>query len=382
MRRDDVTAGTPAQEAWFTIFGCIAVLVYFASVACVLRRAPARPAVWLILGVALAMRLVVLADPPFRSSDVYRYVWDGVVQVHGVNPYRYVPADPVLAKLRDAAIYPHVNRAEYAHTIYPPMAQLIFRAVAGISPTVWAMKAAMLGFDVLAIVVMLVLLDLAGIDRARVLIYAWNPLVVWELAGNAHIDAAVIGFVALALLARARGRAALTGAALGAAIAVKFLPAALFPALWRRWDWRMPVTAAALIVALYLIYIGAGWQVLGFLPGYAAEEGIENGSGVFWLDAMGRFVALPGYAGQVWMALAVLALAGLAVWMMLLRRVLPAGPGRHCAGGARCLHSCQLRDDCRDAALSLVFCVARFALLPGAVSERDLAVGGGVFAEP
>jgi heme exporter protein D len=108
---------------------------------------------------------------------------------------------------------------------------------------------------------------------------------------------------------------------------VKFLPAALFPALWRRWDWRMPVTAAALIGALYLIYIGAGWQVLGFLPGYAAEEGIENGSGVFWLDAIGRFVALPGYAGQVWMALAVLALAGLAVWMMLLRRVLPAGQG-------------------------------------------------------
>jgi hypothetical protein len=214
-----------------------------------------------------------------------------------------------------------------------------------------------------------------------VLIYAWNPLVVWELAGNAHIDAAAIGFAALALLARARGRAALSGAALGAAIAVKFLPAVLFPALWRRWDWRMPATTVVLIVALYLIYIGAGWQVLGFLPGYATEEGIEKGNGIFWLDAIGRFIALPGYAGQVWMALVVLALAGLAVWMMLLRQTLPAGRGDivAVARDAGILASAAM---IADAALSLVFRVARFAMLPGAVSERDLAVGGGIFAEP
>ena len=96
-----------------------------------------------MLAVAIAMRLPVLLAPPFLSSDVYRYVWDGRVQVAGINPYRYVPADPALPPLRDAAIFPHINRADTARTIYPPAAQLVFQAVARVSDSVIAMKLAM-----------------------------------------------------------------------------------------------------------------------------------------------------------------------------------------------------------------------------------------------
>ena len=75
------------------------------------------------------MRLMVMLSPPFLSSDLYRYVWDGRVQAAGINPYLYIPADPALAGLRDTAIFPHINRADYAPTIYPPVAQAIFLAV-------------------------------------------------------------------------------------------------------------------------------------------------------------------------------------------------------------------------------------------------------------
>ena len=50
------------------------------------------------------MRALLLFAPP-HSTDIYRYIWDGRVQADGINPYRYVPADPALAHLRDAAIY-------------------------------------------------------------------------------------------------------------------------------------------------------------------------------------------------------------------------------------------------------------------------------------
>ena len=43
----------------------------------------------------------VSSPRPILSSDVYRYVWDGRVEAAGINPYRYVPADPQLAPLRD-----------------------------------------------------------------------------------------------------------------------------------------------------------------------------------------------------------------------------------------------------------------------------------------
>ena len=86
----------------------------------------------MILGAALVARAMLLPVGPV-STDIYRYVWDGRVQAAGINPYRYIPADPALAHLRDAEIYPKINRADYARTIYPPAAQIVFAAVGQVS---------------------------------------------------------------------------------------------------------------------------------------------------------------------------------------------------------------------------------------------------------
>ena len=67
----------------------------------------------------------MLAQPPILSTDIYRYVWDGRMQAADINPYRHMPADPALATLRDTVIYPQINRADYARTIYPPVAQMV-----------------------------------------------------------------------------------------------------------------------------------------------------------------------------------------------------------------------------------------------------------------
>src|SRR5262249_54615595 len=86
------------------------------AVACwliVCRRWAAR-ALWVVLAVAAVARAIALFAPDTLSDDIYRYIWDGRVQAAGINPYRYVPADPALAFLRDNEIYPHINRADYA----------------------------------------------------------------------------------------------------------------------------------------------------------------------------------------------------------------------------------------------------------------------------
>lgn len=100
--------------------------------------APPRTGLAVVLGFALAMRLLLIGEEPFLSTDLYRYIWDGRVQSAGINPYKYVPADPSLAALRDAAIYPRINRADYAVTAYPPVAEMFFFLVTRISETVMA----------------------------------------------------------------------------------------------------------------------------------------------------------------------------------------------------------------------------------------------------
>ena len=323
--------GSSARQAAFVALAAGASLLYFAACFLVVRGPRARRAVWVVVAVALALRLIVLAAPSFLSSDLFRYVWDGRVQLAGINPYRYVPADPALAPLRDDAIYARIDRRDYAHTIYPPTAQLVFRAIAAVRQSETAERLTMTGFDLLAIAVMLRLLTIAGQDPARVLIYAWNPLSVWEFAGNGHVDAVAIGLLSLAMLARVRGRGALTGFAFGAAVLVKFLPLIAAPALWRprgarRWmDWTVPAASLGTIVALYALYVDRSVSVLGFLPGYAQEEGLGSGTGIYWLDAASRFVALPAGVGTVWFAIAAMLLLTLGLWMVFIRPVPQAG---------------------------------------------------------
>ena len=75
---------------------CVAGALWLLAVAIVRRgRLPPRT-IWLVLGVAVAMRLLTLAAPPLLSSDLYRYVWDGRVQLAGINPVS-LPARPPMS---------------------------------------------------------------------------------------------------------------------------------------------------------------------------------------------------------------------------------------------------------------------------------------------
>lgn len=173
----------PRRDA-FVVVCLVAGGVYLLAVRLVLRMLPTRWTLWLVLGVALLLRAIVLPGPAFLSNDINRYVWDGRVQAAGINPYRYLPADPALAALRDATVFPFINRADTALTIYPPAAQALFLLVQEIHPGVFGIKCAMAGAELAAIGALLALLGRAGLPRARVLIYAWHPLPVWEFAGN------------------------------------------------------------------------------------------------------------------------------------------------------------------------------------------------------
>ncbi|MBX9924767.1 MAG: DUF2029 domain-containing protein [Hyphomicrobiaceae bacterium] len=257
----------------FTWAGCAAWAARSAG------RAPPFAALAVILTAAVLMRVPLLLEPPYLSSDMYRYVWDGRVQGAGINPYVHVPAAPELAHLRDRAIYENINRADYAPTIYPPAAQLLFWLVTRIGDGAITMKLALLGFEGLAIAGLVMLLREIGRPATAVVAYAWHPLPVWEIAGNGHIDAVLIGLMVASLCIFVRGRTLTAGAVASVAALVKPTSLLLMPVLWRPWDWKLPTVLACTIVALYAVYISAGTKVLGFLPGYVAEEELSTGGG-------------------------------------------------------------------------------------------------------
>ena len=269
---------------------------------------PARIGLLIILGLALAMRLFLVVEPPLLSTDIYRYIWDGRVQAAGINPYVYVPADPALAALRDAAIYPHINRADYAVTAYPPLAQMFFLAVTRIGETLTMMRLAMVACEVVIVAVVIDLLRRLGLPTTAVVAYAWHPLAIWESANSGHVEVLMVALIMLGVWLLVRSRKVAAAVAVAFAAVVKPYAVLILPAFWRPWDWRVPLAVVAAIAACYLPYVGAGRGVLGFLTaGYLSEEGLTSGEGI-WLVTLAHaaFGKVPAFATVYTIAAAVI----------------------------------------------------------------------------
>jgi alpha-1,6-mannosyltransferase len=263
----------------------------------------------LALCLALCWRAPLFVQPPRLSTDVYRYVWDGRLQRLGEDPYRVVPDDPTAAHLH-TPVTRRLNNG-WVPTIYPPGAELFFRAVTAVEESARAMKGALVLCDALVALVVLRLLVVAGRSPWWVLAYAWNPLVALEGAGNGHVD--VLGTLAVATAVWAVGRKRRTVAALAFAVAVgvKLVPIVLAPLLWRRIRVLDAVAGLAFLAVLYLPFVHDGSVPLGSLRAYLAE----------WRFNAPLFTALAPHAAPSTLAgLAVLAGLVVAAWA---RRRLP-----------------------------------------------------------
>jgi hypothetical protein len=307
------------HDRWDADYAFVAVAllgggVYLLAVR-VLAHSDRRAGVFTIIVVfAVIFRLLLVGGPTMHSSDAYRYVWDGRVQTAGINPYRYVPADSAVAHLRDDAVYPHINRADYAVTIYPPAAQMAFRLFHVLGDSLLGLKLGFLVLEGLAMWALARLLALLGRPPEQLLLYAWHPLPLWEIAGDGHVDAGMMILLVFALWASTTGRHLVTGALLAGSVLFKPITVAALPAFWRPWDWRAPLAFALAAVAAYLPYQDVGAGVVSFLVPYTGEEGLADGRGFFLLALLGRLLgSLPVCAYPAYLVAAALVLGGLAL---------------------------------------------------------------------
>ncbi len=251
------------------------VLALFAAVfACYLysiRVALQCNATWR-LGAALfasaaIFRVVLLLTPPIQEIDIYRYLWDGAATASGINPYRYAPAEVLVAKpndglpgdlqalvrLRDnspsrAEILRRIHFSELS-TIYPPVSQAVFAADQWLMPShatleqhALVLKAVLTAFDLATVALVWMLLTDVGHHPGLTVAYAWCPLVIKEIANSGHLDSIAVFLTSLAvwcivrlLAAVGRQRATrwgLVGAvALALAIGAKLYAVVLIPVL-------------------------------------------------------------------------------------------------------------------------------------------------------
>jgi alpha-1,6-mannosyltransferase len=281
-----IYAGALPATAWLgvdplaahpVVVGVLFALYLAAAWLAVRRLRPTRGALAVVLGFGLLFRVLTLPTPVYLSSDLYRYLWDGRVQLAGVNPYRYAPAAPDLSPLRDGEIHPRINRPA-ARTIYPPAAEWLFALAAVLAPgSIVGWRVLLLLLEGATVAMLLALLRRLGAARTAVIVYAWSPLVVFEGVQAGHVEVAMLPLVLLALLLRQSGSSLGAGTVLGVAVLMKLYPAVLLPAWWRRGDWGFPAATAATVGVGYLPYAAAlGVGALGFLPEYFTSPEDHN----------------------------------------------------------------------------------------------------------
>lgn len=239
-----------------------------------------------VLILAAAARIaVVLNTHPAPVDDMWRYLHDGQTLLAGRSPYASAPAELSPDDAPMPELLPRINNPELA-TIYQPGSQLVFTAVMALRVEGWdpwgdrTWRLAMVGFDLLVVVMLLWRMKFVGRTAAWALLYAWHPLPIAKIAGSGHQDVVGIGFMIAGLLCceavwRRRDAWAFGGGVtLALAAAIKpYVLLVVMPAAWflRR---ARPILIAAAAGAITLMGL--------YLPFALSETGlnrmIETGS--------------------------------------------------------------------------------------------------------
>jgi alpha-1,6-mannosyltransferase len=260
-----VVTKAPLGSAIFFAAVVAGTIAYGAVLARVWREPrAARRLLLASFALAAAMRIPMAVAPVGADSDMVRYQWDGRVQLLGYSPYRVLPADPSMAHTHTEQTARMPSRRD--RTPYPPAAQLFFRLVVMVSDTTLAMKLALVACDLLTMIVLWRWLVATGRSEWLTLAYAWNPLVVFEIAHSGHIDALAALWIVTAAFWLSRRRTQLATVAFALAIATKLVPIVLAPLLVGRIRKRDAFTGALCLAALYLPFVSGSDVPLGAVP--------------------------------------------------------------------------------------------------------------------
>ena len=272
---------------------------------------PHRRLLTLALLFAVAFRVPLAVGPVGNDSDMVRYIYDGRLQRLGYNPFSVIPSDPAVAGTHTdmTRLMPSRN----AQTPYPAAAQLFFRLVVTLHESARAMKLAMVACDLLTVAVLIAWMRSTRRSPWLALLYAWNPLVILEVAHSGHVDALGALWIAVAAWMLSTGRGMRATIAFVLAVASKLLPIVLLPLFWKRIRLRDAAVGILVLAALYFPFRSAGALPLGAIPNVIAA--IRFNGPLFMAF---RLMLNPQAAAVI----AVLAGLGIAAWMRARR---PAG---------------------------------------------------------
>lgn len=189
---------------------------------------------------SILFRLSLLFMLPNLSDDYFRFVWDGRLSAHGINPFVVMPSsfinsDHAISAGLSHELFSSMNSPGY-YTIYPPVLQFVFWLSAQLFPSnilgsVIVMRVFIIAAEIGSIFLLSGILKKLELPSKNVLLYALNPLVIIELSGNIHFEALMIFFLLFSVYLLLKERFVFSAIVFSLAICSKLLPLMFLPLL-------------------------------------------------------------------------------------------------------------------------------------------------------
>ncbi len=241
-------AGFLALMAW----GLLPLGLVFAR----FKRRPHEFPLGRLLCWALAFRLCGLWGVPVFEDDWFRYLWDGYRFFETGSPYGFAPMQAFADESVPAAFQRILDQINNPHlpTIYGPTTEYAFLFSHMLAPaSLTPLKLLLIAVDLL-----LIRLLLSAAPAGLVVLYAWCPLVIKEIAFSAHADGLGVCFAFAALLLSGRKQFIAAGVCIGLAIGAKIFALLLLPFVLIRAPLRAWLSFAGTLLLLYLPFLVQG----------------------------------------------------------------------------------------------------------------------------
>lgn len=218
-----------------------------------------------LLITGIFFRLIFLYAEPNLSQDFYRFIWDGELARHFINPYLQVPntliEQPNLIIANAKELHQGMGGLSARHfSNYPPLNQIIFALAAllggkSILGSIVVMRVLIIGADIGIFYFGRKLLK--NINRSPHLIfwYFLNPLVLIELTGNLHFEGVMLFFFIWALYLLSVHKWQWAAVIYSCSIAVKLVPLLFLPLFLKHFKLRRAIAFYAIVGATCLLFL-------------------------------------------------------------------------------------------------------------------------------
>ncbi|MGW0894774.1 polyprenol phosphomannose-dependent alpha 1,6 mannosyltransferase MptB [Saccharopolyspora sp. NPDC002578] len=286
-----------------------------------------------VLAATAAWILPMLITPPLFTRDVYSYLGQGLLALHGIDPYSVGPST-LTGPIPDN-VHPtwQTTPAPYGPLFMGIAKGVILIAGDGMISSVIVMRLVLLcGLVMLIFALPGLVRELGGRLPVALWLVAASPMTVVHLVGGPHNDMLMIGLLALGTLLMLRGKHAGGIALVTLAMTIKATAGVALPFLVWIWAARLPggrwerlLRAGAASVAIFVPVFAATMALakvgFGWLPALSAPGMIVNylsaptGVGQAVHSLVSLFVEVDrGPFVDVGRTLGSLALAGVLIW--------------------------------------------------------------------